>query len=123
MRKIAFVILILILNSCHFIGKGSGIKFEIINNSDTPIKNVKFTTSEYVNAIEFDKIGVNKSVSGFLSMKNNKADGHYVLEFTQLTGNRVIKGHGYYSNGSAMESWVAFKINNDTITHSFSKIK
>lgn len=123
MKKIICLILILTLNSCHFIGKGNGIKFKITNNSKAPINNVKFTTSEYITALEFDKIGVGKTVSGFLSMKNNKTDGSYVLEYTRVNGEKATKNYGYYTNGGALESWVALKIDNDTITYNFSKIK
>jgi len=123
MKKILLGILILFLNSCHFIGKGNGINFTIENKSDFPIENVKFTTSEHLTVMEFDKIEQNKNISDFLSMKNNKSDGEYILEFTRMNGKKVSKGYGYYTNGGALDSSVKFEIKNDTITKKFSSIK
>ena len=92
MNKLLIGILILTLNSCHLIGKGNGIELAIENKSD------------------------------FLTMKDNKSDGNYVLEFTR-NGKKEIQGYGYYTNGGALDKWVEFEIENDTITKRFSGIK
>lgn len=123
MKKILFGILVLTLNSCHLIGKGDGVKFAIKNKSDFPIENVRFTTSENLAELKFDKIKPNESVSDFLSMKKNKSDGSYVLEFTRMNGKKESKAYGYYTNGGALDSWIEFEIKNDTIISKFSGMK
>ena len=82
MKKLIAMILLLSLNSCYLI-KENGIQFTIENKSDFLIENVKFSTSEKLTIMEFDKIEPNQSVADFLSMKNNKHDGSYTLEFTR----------------------------------------
>lgn len=120
MKKILFGILILTLNSCHFIGKGDGIKFTIKNKSDFPIANVRFKTSENLVELKIDKINPNESVSDFLSMKKNKSDGGYALEFTRMNGKKESKGYGYYTNGRALDRRIEFEIKDDTIISKFS---
>jgi len=123
MKKILFGVLILTLNSCNLIGKGNGIKFTIENKSDLPIENVRFTTSENLAELKFDKIEPHENVSDFLTMKDNKSDGSYVLEFTRVNGKKESQGYGYYTNGGALDKWIEFEIKNDTITPKFSRMK
>ena len=119
MKKLISITLILILNSCIPF-KENGIDFEIENNSDSAIEHVKFTTSENLTFMEFDKIEPNKSVGDFLSMKNNKSDGSYVLEFTRPNGKKELLVYGYYTNGGALDRWVEYEIKNDIVTWKFS---
>ena len=119
MKKLTIIILVLTLNSCSLFKK-NGIEFKIENKSDFTIENVKFSTSEKIEIIEFNKIEPSESVSGFLSMKNNKIDGNYTLEFTRANKIKESKAYGYYSNGSAHYDWVEFEIKNDTINQKFS---
>jgi len=119
MKKLIAIILLLSLNSCYLL-KENGIKFTIKNKSDFPIKNLKFSTSEKLTIIEFDKVEPNQSIADFLSMKNNKQDGSYTLEFTRSNGIKESKGFGYYTNGVALDRWVEFEIQNDTINRKFS---
>lgn len=120
MKRIVLGILILAFNSCHFIGKESGIKVTITNKSATLVEDVKFTTSENLGELKFDKIEPHKSVSGFLSMEDNKSDGNYVLEFTRMSGKRESNSYGYYTNGATLDSWVEFSIEKDTVIGEFS---
>ena len=122
MKKMLIGILILTLNSCHLIGKGNGIVFTIENKSDFPIENIRFTTSENLAELKFDSIEPNGNVSDFLTMKDNKSDGSYVLEFTR-NGKKITQGYGYYTNGGALDKWVEFEIENDTVTRKFSGMK
>ena len=122
MKKMIVGILILTLNSCNLIGKGNGIEFSIENKSDFPIENVRVTTSENLTELKFDKIKPNENLSDFLTMKDNKSDGSYVLVFTR-NGKKVTKGYGYYTNGGALDKWVEFEIENDTVNHKFSGMK
>lgn len=122
MKKMIVGILILTLNSCNLIGKGNGIEFSIENKSDFPIENVRFTTSENLTELKFDKIKPNENLSDFLTMKDNKSDGSYVLVFTR-NGKKITKGYGYYTNGGALDKWVEFEIENDTVNHKFSGMK
>ena len=123
MKKLIVGILILSLNSCHLIGRGNGIKFKIENNSELNIKNVKFYTSEKLVIAEFDKIGPNKTVSDFLTMKNNKSDGEYILEFTRENGIKEQSNGGYYTNGGALDRWIEFDIKPDTTLVKLSGMK
>ena len=65
MKKLIAIILLLSLNSCYLL-KENGIKFTIENKSDFSIENVKFSTSEKLTIMEFDKIEPNQSVADFL---------------------------------------------------------
>ena len=123
MKKILFGILIVTLNSCHLMGDGKGIRITIKNKSDFPIENIRFTTSENLAELKFDEIKPNESVSDFLSMKENKSDGGYLLEFTRRNGKEESKGYGYYTNGGALDSWIEFEIKNDTTIPKFSGMK
>lgn len=116
MKFTLYGILISIFCSCHFFGINNGIEFAIVNESDSPIKDIQFTTSENILIKEFDVIETNKSVSGFLSMKDNKVDGTYVLKFTRINEESDSIYYGYYTNGAALDSWVKFVVENDTIT-------
>ncbi len=78
-------------------------------------------TSENLAELKFDIIKPNGNVSDFLTMKDNKSDGDYVLEFTR-NGKMETKGYGYYTNGGALDRWVKFEIDNDTITQKFSEM-
>ncbi|MGB3608339.1 MAG: hypothetical protein WA775_02655 [Psychroserpens sp.] len=119
MRNIIMIILLLSLNACHLF-KENGIEFTIENKSDSPIEKVKFSTSEKLAFMKFDKIEPNQSIVDFLSMTNNKNDGSYTLEFTRANGIKESKRFGYYTNGGSLDRWVEFKIKNDTITRKFS---
>ena len=120
MKKLIAIVLTLTLSSCYLIGRGNGIDFEIKNNSDSPITNVKFYTTEKLKIAEFDRIEPNEKVSDFLTMKNNQSDGAYVLEFTRSNGKKENSGGGYYTNGGALDRWVEFSIESDTTLVKFS---
>lgn len=120
MKKVFPLIILLILISCHLF-RENGIDFKIVNNSGMEITNVKFYTSEQYQMAEFDKIEAAKSVSGFLSMKNNQADGNYILEFMRSDGRKEIQGAGYYTNGGSLNSWIRFEIKPDTIKVKFGE--
>ena len=119
MKKLIAIILLLTFNSCYLL-KENGIEFTIENKSDFPIESVKFSTSEKLAVIVFDRIEPNQSVAEFLTMKNNKHDGSYTLEFTRSNGIKESRGFGYYTNGGALDRWVEFEIQNDTITRKIS---
>jgi len=121
MKKLYAIVIVLILSSCDS-NKGKGIKFEIRNNSDRQITKVKFYTSEKLAIAEFDKIEPNESVSDFLTMKNNRSDGGYVLEFTRVNGKKEIKSCGYYTNGAPLNNMVKFEIKKDTTLSTFSGV-
>ena len=120
LSKLFVGILVLTFYSCQLIEKGNDIEVAIENASDAPIENVRFSTSENLAEITFDKIEPNESVSDILSMKDHKSDGSYTLEFTRSNGKRESKKFGYYSNGGALDKWITLKVQNDTITPSFS---
>jgi len=120
MNKLYAIVIILILSSCNS-NNGNGIKIEIRNNSDQQITKVKFYTSEKLAIAEIDKIESNESVSSFLTMKNNRSDGGYILEFTRADGKKEIIGCGYYTNGAPLNNIAKFEIKKDTTLSSFSR--
>ena len=119
MKKLIAIALILNLNSC-FMFRENGIKVEIENNSNEPISNVEFTTSENLEVIEIDKIEPHETVNEFLSMTKNKSDGSYWLSFTRANGKKEFSGGGYYTNGGSLDRWVEFNVETDTVLVKFS---
>ncbi|TAI48999.1 hypothetical protein [Flagellimonas allohymeniacidonis] len=113
MKKVIAIVVVLALSSCNLF-KENGIDFKIVNSSESQITDVKFYTTEKIQIAEFDKIERNKSVSDFLSMKDNQADGEYVLEFTRANGKKESSAAGYYTNGGSLNGWVRFEIKSDT---------
>ena len=113
MKKLIVIITLLTFSSC-FLLKENGIDVEIKNNSDLPIENVKFYTSEKLNVIKFDKIEPNQTVKNFLSMKDNQIDGSYTLEYNRVGGEKEYSGGGYYTNGGSLNELVQFEVKKDT---------
>lgn len=113
MKKLPFLLILILFNSCNLIQE-KGIDFKIINNSDSQISNVKISTSENLDSITFEEIVPKDYREDFLSMKQNKVDGHYTLSYTRQDDTTVNENHGYYTNGGSLESWICFEIQNDT---------
>ena len=44
-------------------------------------------------------------------------------EEVEINGKKVTQGYGYYTNGGALDKWVEFKIENDTVNQKFSRMK
>lgn len=120
MKKLVLLVIALTLTSCYLF-RENGIEVEITNNSGSPISDVKFTTSEYLNSLNYAAVSPDETVSGFLNMSENKTDGSYVLEFTRENGKREMLGNGYYTNGGSLDSRVIFKIEKDTVIASTSQ--
>ncbi len=97
----------------------NGIAFELCNNTDMPVTGVRFTTFEKLEAVGIDRIEPNECTSGFLTMKNNIADGAYVFEFTRSNGKEEKKSAGYSANGSSFNKLVRFEIKPDTFVVKF----
>ena len=56
--------------------KENGIEMEIKNNSNEPITNVEFTTSEKLEVIKINRIELNESVNELLiQLRDNQFDG------------------------------------------------
>lgn len=106
-------LIVLTLVSCNYLKKGVEVKID--NNSDEKITDIVFTTSENLESIEFESIDTNKSVKGFLSMKENKVDGTYLIKFTRKNGKIESKEISYFSNGIPLEEIIEIKITNDSI--------
>jgi len=110
MKRLIMVLLLFSLASC----KEKGVSFEITNHSNFDITHVKFFTSEKLSQVKFDRIEAGKRVCGFLSMKTNRADGTYILEFTDHKGLVKTVSAGYYTNGAPLDKSVLFEIDRDT---------
>ncbi|PIB30637.1 hypothetical protein BFP77_04010 [Maribacter sp. 4U21] len=122
MKKLLLLCLFLSLSSC-FLLQDKGIVFKVENTSDYPVTNIKIFTSEHLDSINFDEIAPKDYREDFLSMKNNKSDGHYTLSFIRKDGTTVNENHGYYTNGGSIESWIHFAIQNDTTLVRFGDFK
>lgn len=113
------ITIILTLPSC-FLFRENGIEVKILNNSDSSITEVEFTTSEFLNSVRFPAIKPDKKVSDYLSMINNKSDGAYILMFSRENSRRdTIGGQGYYTNGGSMDRRVTYNIHDDSVYVSF----
>ena len=118
MRTLLKLLLGLTLTSCTLFVE-DGDEVEIVNNSDHPIHNVKFYTTEKLTILTYDTIKVNQKVEEFLSIKKNKTDGSYVFEYTRVGGEKVASGGGYYTNGAEIERRVSIEVSNDTTKINF----
>ena len=105
---------ILTLNSC-FVFEENGIEIKIKNSSSKPITDVEVTTSEKLDVIKIDRIEPNENVSEFLSMRENKTDGGYILTFTRENGKTETRKDGYYTNGGSLDEWIEFNVKSDTV--------
>ena len=54
-------------------------------------------------------------------MQSNKSDGTYILEYTR-NGKKETKNYGHYTNGAAINQWVEFEIENDTVNQKFGDL-
>lgn len=99
----------------------NGIEVEIKNNSNQPISNVEFNTTENLNSIKFKNIQPNEKITDFFRMSENKSDGSYSLKFKRHNGKIERSGAGYYTNGGSLDSRVIFNIQNDTVYASTSQ--
>lgn len=120
MKKILFLFLLISNTSCNLLQE-KGIAFKITNKSDFGITNVKISTSENLDNVTFDSIAKNESQKGFLSMRNNKTDGHYRLSFIDKHGRIHATAAGYYSNGSNSDAYIRFEIQNDSTLVKFGE--
>ena len=112
-----FIILIicgLVITSCSFF-KGTGVDFEIKNNTNKTVGKVKIVTTDGSETSVFSKIKSGESESGFLNMDNDKNDGSYILEFERENEEPKIYMNGYFSNGAAMSHKIIFEIEADTV--------
>jgi len=112
MKKILLIYLLFIVVSCNFLK--DGIEIEISNNSKVPLKNLKFSTSENKEVLTFKELKSGEKINEFLSMKDNKTDGSFSLEFTNQKGEIKKLTAGYYSNGKPLDNKIIFMIQNDT---------
>ena len=113
-------LIVLTLFSCNYLKQGIEVKID--NDSNETITDIVFTTSENLETIEFESIDTNKSVKGFLSMKENKVDGTYLIKLTRKNGKIESQEIGYYSNGIPLEEIIEIKITNDSIIRLVEKI-
>lgn len=117
-NSFAFLILFQLLISCNFIN--NGVDFKVSNKSNDIISNIKLKTSEKLDSVLIEKLEKNKTENKFLSLKNNKYDGHYIIEFER---NNLKKNYsfGYYTNGSNIENAIIIEITKDSINIPFEK--
>lgn len=120
MKKLVIFLVILTMNSCDN-SKENGIEMEIKNESSKPITNIKFTTTENLDVLKIDRIEPGKSVTDFLSMMKNKADGAYTLNFIRADGTKEISNAGYYTNGKSLNYWVGIVVKKDTTLIKFGE--
>ncbi|WP_282018551.1 hypothetical protein [Salegentibacter mishustinae] len=115
-----FIILIicgLVITSCSFF-EGTGVDFEIQNNTDRTLNKVRIKTTDGSKTSIFKKVESGKSVSGFLKMDTDKNDGSYILEFKRENEEIEKYMNGYFSIGAAMSHKIIFEIEADTVKFS-----
>jgi hypothetical protein len=112
-KNVIAILFILILNSCYSISENR-IKVAIKNNSNEPITNLEFTTTENLDVIRIDRIEPKDQVKEFLSMEKNELDGGYTLTFTRTNGEEQFISTGYYTNGGPIYRSVIFTVETDT---------
>ena len=120
MKKLSASFLLLSLISCSF--SGTGIKVEIINNSDERISDIEFTTSEHLEVVQLKAMSPKETVTEFLSMKKNEVDGNYILTFNRANGENEIMQAGYYSNGTPLNKKISYTIEKDSTSVEFTEI-
>ena len=106
--------------SCSF--SGTGIKVEIINNSNERISDIEFTTSERLEVVQLKEVSPKETVIEFLSMKKNEVDGNYILTFNRANGENEIMQAGYYSNGTPLNKKISYTIEKDSTSVEFTEI-
>jgi hypothetical protein len=112
-----FIILIicgLVITSCSFF-EGTGVDFEIQNNTDRTLNKVQIKTTDGSKTSIFNKVESGKSVSGFLKMDTDKNDGSYILEFKRENEEVEKFMNEYFSNGTGMSHKIIFEIERDTV--------
>lgn len=114
MKKITLLLVILVVYSCSMFDD-NGINFSIKNASNSPISNITFSTSEFLEKKNFEVLQNDLQHSGFLSMKDNKFDGCYILTFTRANGVNDSINFGYYSNGICLNEWIDIEIKSDNV--------
>ncbi|MBT8245147.1 hypothetical protein [Winogradskyella sp.] len=102
--------------------KKDGTDIIIENKTNSTLKNITITTSEMVRTIYVDSIDKEKSLTKFLSMKNNKTDGTYIISYEINDITKQVK-NGYYTNGGSLNSSIKFIIEKDTTLVKFGKMK
>ena len=121
MKKVLIIsIIVLTLVSCTLF-RGRGVDFEIKNDTQFTITEVKIMTTDKSTTPVFSTIDSGQSVSGFLKMEKDRNDGSYILEFNTKSGERRRIMTGYYSNGVPSEHKIIFKIERDTIYYETMK--
>lgn len=116
------ILFIILLNSCDSLSTGSKtIDVEVENKSGGKISNIKISTSEDLEKTDIAELANDTKVSKKLSLKDNKADGSYSIEFTRENGKTDKKQGGYYSNGKALEKTMSISIQKDSVIFNFRK--
>lgn len=122
MKKIALILIFSIITSCSKVND-NGLNFNIKNTSDDAISNITISTSEFLEKKNFEVLEKDLNHSDFLSMKDNKFDGNYILTFTRANGENDSINFGYYSNGICLNKRIEIEIKIDTVLTKFGESK
>ena len=115
-----FIILIicgLVITSCNLF-EGTGVDFEIQNNTGRTIKKVQIKTTDGSKTSVFKEIKSGKSISGFLKMDTDKDEGSYILKFERENEEAEEFINEYFSNGTGMSHKIIFEIEANTVNFS-----
>ncbi|MBB2147009.1 hypothetical protein GM921_16010 [Pedobacter sp. LMG 31464] len=113
MKYLLFFFIAILLISCVSPLGNKSIKVQILNASNTPISNVKITTSENLDSLFFPSIDIYEGKFGNLNMAKNKIDGEYRLSYKQDGKYHLIKT-GYYTNGRSLAYSMYIEVKKDT---------
>lgn len=116
-----FFVYVLILLSCSQ-HTDKGIEVTVKNSSSSTIHDIEIGTSEKLSTINDVTLNPGKKKSFFLSMKENKTDGFYSIQFTLPDGRKENIAAGYYTNGAPMEKSMYIDIQSDTTLVTFGSI-
>ncbi len=100
--------------------KEDAIEIKIKNDSNEPIEQLEFTTTEEIEMIRIERMKPKEVVSEFLSMRKNQRDGAYLLSFIRANGQKEMIQGGYYSNGTPFYQEVHVIVKSDTVLMEFN---
>jgi hypothetical protein len=115
-----YLVYVIILLSCKHLTE-KGIQVTVKNSSSSTINEIEIGTSEKLATINYVKLNPGKEKNTLLTMKDNKTDGTYSIQYTLPDGKKENINAGYYTNGAPLEGSMFIDIKSDTTLVTFSR--
>lgn len=110
MKRVYWLILVLVFTSCNYIFRT--IPVEIINNTNHKIESLVIIPNANFKKVFIEK---GKSIKYILDLSSiPKRDGSYLLSY-KSNDKLIEKGFGYFSNGMPVEKKMVIRIEKDSI--------